>query len=118
MKDSRVYLQSISNEVCVYDVDTLQLIERLPSPGNIYCLTDDGDVVVGNQGSPSAVISGIQLSVSPLTDLHNHKLQLAFPLGQPYTIGDFLWVTRSNEGNVAVTSFGKTIVDLYDKSGK
>jgi hypothetical protein len=118
VKGSLVYLQSISNEVCAYDLDKLELRERLPSLGNMYCLTDDGNAVVGNHASPSAAVTGIRLFVSPLKDLLNPTVQLDVPLGQTYSIGDFIWATRSQHGNIAITCFGKTYVDLYDKTGK
>ena len=111
----QTFLQTYSNEVCLYD-QNLSLIRKLHAPGTMIGLLHGGRyVVVTNHASPGVPIKLSVVSALDLGSIHHH---LDVPPEGEYDRDDGLVACGHEESGVAVTVLNKPYVDLYNREGE
>ena len=113
-----LYLQLFPREASEFNGE-LELQRKLSTPGTMIGLLAGGKLaVVKDNASPGTDSSVVRLSVAPVDSLHEAHYRLDVPRDGPYTRQDTLYACGLADGRVAVTSFNKPFVDIYDNKGE
>ena len=106
-----IFVQSEINEVCLYNRDGFTLIKKVPCPGWLCGLTDNGYVVVGNDATGSEELK--LMMMTPASDFE----QCHHGLNMTYNKGAELRACGCQEGRVAVVESQKNSVHFFDPAG-